>query len=112
MDKIYIPKRFKGSIGYHIFVDRYCRAGPNPSYIEGRRMKSWSDSMPDWQPDQDGVYRNEYYYGGNLQGIIQKLDYISELSVDLLYLSPISKTNTNHHYDVVNSCWFNYSWLL
>lgn len=100
MEKIYIPKRFKGRIGYQIFIDRYCRAGPTPPFIEGRRIKSWQDSMPDWQPDQDGEYRNEYYYEGDFQGITQKLDYISELSVGMLYLSPFSKTNTNHHYDV------------
>ena len=100
MDKIYIPNRFKGRIGYHIFVDRYCRAGPEPPTMEGRRLKPWTDSVPDWWPDQDGEYRNEYFYGGNLQGIIQNLEYITKLSADLLYLSPISKTDTNHHYDV------------
>lgn len=100
MDKIYIPNRFKGRIGYQLLVDRYCRAGPEPPAMEERRLKSWTDSVPDWWPDQDGEYRNEYFYGGNLQGIIQNLEYIAKLSVDLLYLSPISKTHTNHHYDV------------
>ena len=100
MDKIYIPNRFKGRIGYQLLVDRYCRAGPEPPAMEGRRLKSWTDSVPDWWPDQDGEYRNEYFYGGNLQGIIQNLEYITKLSADLLYLSPISKTHINHHYDV------------
>ena len=98
--QLYIPKRFKGRTGYQIFVDRYCRVGKAPVLMEGRRIKSWDDSQPDWQPDRDGVYRNEYFYGGNLKGITEKLDYIKELGVDLLYLSPISKTHTNHHYDV------------
>ena len=100
MKKIYIPKRFKGRIGYQIFVDRFCRDGPEIPFVEGRRIKFWDDFIPDWQPDQDGEYRNEYYYCGNLEGITEKLDYFSELSINLLYLSPISKTNTNHHYDV------------
>ena len=100
MEKTYIPKRFKGRTGYHIFVDRFCRAEKEIPLIEGRRMKQWNDAMPDWWPDADGEYRNQYFYGGNLQGIIQKLEYFSELSIDLLYLSPISKTNTSHHYDV------------
>ena len=100
MDKIYIPERFKGRTGYHIFVDRFCRAGPEIPYVEGRRIKQWNDTMPDWWPDQDGEYRNEYYYGGNLQGIIKKLDYFEKLGIDLLYLSPISMTKANHHYDV------------
>ena len=100
MDKIYIPKRFKGRTGYHIFVDRFCRAGPTIPYVEGRRIKQWNDTMPDWWPDQDGEYRNEYFYGGNLKGIIQKLDYLEKLGINLLYLSPISMTKANHHYDV------------
>ena len=100
MDKICIPERFKGRTGYHIFVDRFCRAGPEIPYVEGRKVKSWNDAMPEWWPDQDGEYRNEYFYGGNLRGIIEKLDYLQELGITLLYLSPISKTKANHHYDV------------
>ena len=57
MDKIYIPERFKGRTGYHIFVDRFCRAGPQIPYVEGRRIKQWNDTMPDWWPDDDGEYR-------------------------------------------------------
>ena len=100
MKNFYVPERFKGRTGYQIFVDRYFRSGPLLPEIEGRRIKDWQDSNPDWRPDADGIYRNEYFYGGNLQGIIQKLDYICSLGVNLIYLSPISKTHSNHHYDV------------
>ena len=100
--KIYIPKRFKGRVGYHIFVDRFNRDETVLQEIEGRRKKEWSDVIPDWWPDSDGEYRNEYFYCGNIKGIIEKLDYFLRLSVNLLYLSPISKTYTNHHYDVCN----------
>ena len=56
--------------------------------------------MPDWGPDYDGIFQNDYFYGGNLKGIIQKLDYLKSLSVGILYLSPISRSYTYHHYDV------------
>ena len=79
MKNFYVPDRFKGRTGYQIFVDRYFRAGPPIPEVEGRRLKDWKDSNPDWRPDADGVYRNEYFYGGNLQGIIQKLDFIKSL---------------------------------
>ena len=92
MSKLYVPERFKGRTGYHIFVDRYRRSEKEIPFVEGRTIKSWDDAMPDWWPGQDGVYRNLYFYGGNLEGITEKLDYIAELGVNLLYLSPISKT--------------------
>lgn len=100
MSKLYVPERFRGRTGYHIFVDRYRRSEKEIPFVEGRTIKSWNDAMPDWWPGQDGVYRNLYFYGGNLEGITEKLDYIAELGVNLLYLSPISKTVSNHHYDV------------
>lgn len=100
MKNFYVPNRFKGRTGYQIFVDRYFDAGIQIPEIEGRRLKNWNDSIPDWRPDTDGVYKNEYFYGGNLQGIIQKLDFIKSIGFNLIYLSPISQTHTNHHYDV------------
>lgn len=98
----YVPERFKGRTGYQIFVDRFCLEGPKPKPMEGRELKEWSDSTPNWKPDADGEYRNQYFYAGNLRGIISKLDYLESLGFDLLYLSPISFTRSSHHYDVEN----------
>src|SRR5699024_6984954 len=96
------PEQFKGRIGYFIFVDRFCRGNelpPNP--IEGRILKDWNDSAPNWWPNQQGEYPNNYFYGGDLQGITQKLSYLKMIfGVDLLYISPVSKTPSSHHYDV------------
>lgn len=100
MNKNNVPERFKGRVGYHIFVDRFCKYGKDPQVILGRKTKKWEDSVPDWWPDADGEYRNEYFYKGNLQGIIHQLDYIQSLGVGIIFLSPISHTFTNHHYDV------------
>lgn len=55
--------------------------------------------MPNWQPEADGVYRNNYFYGGNLRGIIEKVDYIYKMGFDFIYLGPIGKSSTSHHYD-------------
>jgi len=98
----YVPERFMGRTGYQIFVDRFYRQGPPPEAMEERILKNWSDELPNWWPDSDGEYRNHYFYGGNLQGIITKLDYLQEMGVDLIYHSPISKTPSSHHYDVEN----------
>ena len=100
MDNNIIPDKFIGRTGYQIFVDRFYRKGEPPMPIKGRKIKNWDDTIPDWKPDIDGKYTNLYFYGGNLKGIIEKLGYIKELGFNLLYLSPISKTVSSHHYDV------------
>ena len=97
---IYVPKSIQGRTGYLVMVDRFCRVGEPPEKMEGRKIKEWKDSIPDWQPDSDGEYRNRYFYGGNLKGIASKIDYFDKLGVDLVFLSPISRTNSYHHYDV------------
>ena len=56
MSQIYVPKRFYGRTGYQIVVDRFYRDQTPLPYIEGRKVKSWDDWMPDWQPDPDGEY--------------------------------------------------------
>lgn len=96
----YVPERFKGRTGYQIFVDRFCNEGSTLIPMDERLLKEWNDEMPNWQPDEDGIYRNLYFYGGNLQGIISKLGYIKNMGFDLIYLSPISFTYSSHHYDV------------
>lgn len=100
MENFYVPQRFKGRTGYQIFVDRYNRDNTEISNMEGRIIKDWNDPSPNWWPDENQVYKNNYYYGGNLKGIIEKLEYIKKFGFNLIYLSPISHTETSHHYDV------------
>lgn len=97
---IYVPDRMKGRTGYLAVVDRFCRVGEMPKPMTGRKIKEWSDSVPDWQPDSDGEFRNRYFYGGNLKGVASKIDYFDKLGVSVVFLSPISRTNSYHHYDV------------
>ncbi len=102
MNHTYNLQHFEGRTGYHIFVDRFLRGGDELSPIKGRIIKQWEDSIPNWWPDEDGVFRNEYFYGGDLKGIIKSLDDIKSMGFNLIYLSPISHTHTYHHYDVEN----------
>ena len=55
--------------------------------------------MPQWRPDEYGVIRNNDYFGGNLQGIREKLPYLKSLGVTCLYLNPIFESHSNHRYD-------------
>ena len=67
---------FKGRNCIQIVVDRFYRAGKPPAPIKGRIIKDWNDRMPNWQPNSKGEYPNDYFYGGNLKGIEEKLPYI------------------------------------
>ena len=102
MGMLLTPEQFKGRNGYFIFVDRFFRGtGSTPPPIEGRILKGWNDSTPNWWPNQKGDYPNNYFYGGDLKGITEKLSFLHLiLGIDLLYISPISKTPSSHHYDV------------
>lgn len=96
------PNRFKGRTGIQIFVDRFYREGAPPEPIKGRILKAWNDPIPNWEPDKNGVYQNDYFYGGNLRGITVKLDYIKSNGFNLIYLSPLGLSCTSHHYDPID----------
>lgn len=93
--------KFYGRTGYQIFVDRFYRSeNYSARPIDGRINRDWNNSTVIWEPEVDGIFRNREFYGGNLRGIIEKLDYLEELGINLIILTPISKTASNHHYDV------------
>lgn len=96
------PEFWLGRTAYQIFVDRYCHSNNKHTMIPGRIMKSWDDTVPNWQPNSEGIYKNDYFYGGNIKGIVSKLSYIKQLGFDIIYLTPIFESSSYHHYDVRN----------
>lgn len=85
---------------YHIFVDRFCKSGK----VTQRRKNA--EYASDWYGNitQYGAYpgahvQNNEFFGGDLWGIIEKLPYLQELGVTVLYLSPIFEAYSNHKYD-------------
>lgn len=101
-DKIYpVSQLASGGIVYHIFVDRFSKGkSENIRFDKKGKLKEWKDEIT--VCDSDGVYRANDFYGGNFQGIIDKLDYLEELNVKLIYLSPIFKSFSNHRYDTAD----------
>ena len=93
------PDWAKGRMMYHIFVDRFNRGSSEKMVPMDRRNihEDWNESMQ-IGPDKDGIWNNDFY-GGDLKGIIDKLDYIESLGVSILYLSPIVWSQSNHRYD-------------
>lgn len=91
------PDKIKGGIVYQVYVDTLC-AEDIPEHLKGK-VVSW-DTYPKWRPDEDGEYRNNQRYGGNLKGIIKKLPYIKSLGTTALYLTPVFESSSSHGYDI------------
>lgn len=94
-----VPKWARGATMYHIFVDRYRRNTDVPMLQMERRKShtSW-DELPIIGPDENGLW-NIDFYGGNLKGIEETLNYIKKLGCSIIYLSPICYSQSNHRYD-------------
>src|SRR5574344_261639 len=96
------PDWAKNALYYHIFVDRFYKSQKyDPCAMVGRAQLRWGE-MPVWKPDADGMIKNAEYFMGNLLGIIEKLDYLFELGIEIIYLSPIVLSQSNHRYDTAD----------
>ena len=95
------PAWARGAVMYQIFPDRFCNGDPSNDALSGEYayLKEHIRHVDDWYrcPENMDV-RN--FYGGDLQGIEQKLDYLQELGVDAIYLNPIFVSPSNHKYDI------------
>ena len=95
------PKWARGAVMYQIFTDRFYNGDPSND-VQTREYfydGDYSRKSNDWHkaPDADAIRE---FYGGDLQGIIDKLDYIQNLGVEVLYLNPIFVSPSNHKYDI------------
>jgi len=97
-----VPDWAKGKIMYHIFIDRFNRGSKEKLKEMPRRTiyNSFDDEMI-IGPNKDGIW-NADFYGGDLLGIIEKLDYIKSLGVSIIYLSPVVHSQSNHRYDAAD----------
>ena len=94
-----LPSWLAGGVMYHIFIDRFFSAGNNPVRADARKIEDWENGMPEY-PAYPGAYlENNEFFGGDLQGITAKLDYLASLGVNCIYLSPLFRAYSNHKYD-------------
>ncbi len=96
----FTPDWAKGAVMYQIFVDRFCNGDTSNDVETGEyiyigepctRVKEWSK-----YPAYMGVRE---FYGGDLQGVLEKLDYLEELGVEVIYFNPLFVSPSNHKYD-------------
>ncbi|MFZ4614847.1 MAG: glycoside hydrolase family 13 protein [Rectinemataceae bacterium] len=80
------PDWVSGTVWYQIFPDRFRRGDPDKSPLG---VKAW----------QGGPVRNEEFYGGDLAGILEKLEHLAGLGITGIYLTPIFAAPTVHKYD-------------
>ena len=92
-------KWMHGGIMYHIFVDRFKSSGKCKPKKSAVMNDDWYNGIPQFAPVPGGYVENNMFFGGDLYGIIEKLDYIESLGVTCLYLSPIFDAYSNHKYD-------------
>ena len=95
------PDWAKGAVMYQIYTDRFYNGDPSND-VETREyyyIGGYSSRVTDWSkyPDKMGVRE---FYGGDLQGVIDKLDYLQDLGVEVLYFNPLFVSPSNHKYDI------------
>ena len=83
-----IPDWVKDAIFYEIFPERFFNGDPTNDPLD---VEPWG-----------GTPTRTNFFGGDLQGIINKLDYLEALGVNAIYLTPIFAANTNHKYDTID----------
>lgn len=87
----------QGGIIYQIFVDRFCKEGEANERKPLILRDDWGGGIK--KNTSDPLIINLEVFGGNIKGIISKLDYLQTLGVTTLYLNPISLANSSHKYD-------------
>lgn len=95
------PSYMHGANIYQIFPDRFRQAATASEDKRTNRLmhRSWNEDVMLYANPRTGDYEPIDFFGGTLTGIQEKLPYLKELGVDILYLNPIFQANSNHRYD-------------
>ncbi len=98
-----MPEWFKKGVIYQIFPDRFRRGADHNSKFKPNTFVygSWDDK-PMYIKAPDGDILRWDFYGGNLMGVAEKMDYIENLGANIVYLNPIFEAVSNHRYDTGN----------
>ena len=95
------PDWAKGAVFYQIYVDRFYN-GDRSNDVEDDEyiyIGEGTSKVTDWNkyPAAMGVRE---FYGGDIAGVMQKLDYLQDLGVEVIYLNPVFVSPSNHKYDI------------
>ena len=95
------PDWAKGAVMYQIFTDRFYN-GDKSNDVETNEyyyIGDYSQRVTNWDkyPANMGVRE---FYGGDLQGVMDKLDYLQDLGIEVVYFNPLFVSPSNHKYDI------------
>ena len=95
------PDWAKGAVMYQILVDRFCNGDSSNDVVtnEYYYIKVYSQHVENWEqyPADFGVGE---FYGGDLAGVMKKMDYLQNLGIEVLYFNPLFVSPSNHKYDI------------
>ncbi len=94
------PDWAKGAVMYQIYADRFCNGDKDNDVLsnEYEYIGAKTVRVEDWYRYPAAMDMREFY-GGDLQGVIDKLDYLQDLGVDVIYFNPLFVSPSNHKYD-------------
>ena len=95
-----VPEWAKGAVMYQIYVDRFCNGDKTNDVETGEYVyiNQQVHHVEEWGRYPQPMDVREFY-GGDLQGIIDKLDYLQNLGVEVIYCNPLFVSPSNHKYD-------------
>ncbi len=102
-DDFYTPEWLYGGTIYQIFPDRFYNSGTPKSNVPNSRYltKTW-EKQPEYKQNNGKCSLGNDYYGGDLNGINEKLPYLYDLGITCIYLNPIFEADSNHRYNTAN----------
>lgn len=95
------PDWAKGAVMYQIFTDRFCNGDrsndvlTNEYHYMGRNVRFISD----WNRMPVSEWDGCEFYGGDLQGVLDKMDYLQTLGIEVIYFNPLFCSPSSHKYD-------------
>ena len=95
------PKWAKGAVMYQIYVDRFCNGDTSNDVLtdEYSYIGEHVHHVDDWYRNPAQMDVREFY-GGDLQGVLDKMDYLQDLGVEVIYFNPLFVSPSNHKYDI------------
>ncbi|HEL1556776.1 TPA: alpha-glycosidase [Streptococcus suis] len=90
IDRCKVPEWVSNTIWYQIFPERFCNGNED---ISPQEIKPWDYSIKPGNFD---------FFGGDLQGVLDKLDYLVDLGITGIYFCPIFESPSNHKYDTLD----------
>lgn len=95
------PDWAKGAVMYQIYVDRFRNGDPGNDPLTGEYyyLGNRIHHIDSWQKRPASMDVGNFY-GGDLEGVREKLDYLSDLGVEVIYFNPLFVSPSNHKYDI------------